>query len=212
MEGSYNAPSALSLPGAVKGVNKHINTTTTTTTTKAAEARAQVAILIADALAQRSMDTKWQVMNKCSSSAPCPIARATDYIWQLGLQNPASGLVPSSDYDQVLMLHFVGVWTTRVLPLLLVEPGCLDLADLATLSKCILVRRRSLKQRGPFWNGQSLSVAEVVVAPFADEILHGGQIPDSREFGALAAWLAAVRASPLVSNAAMQYTHVATPA
>ncbi|KAJ2057299.1 hypothetical protein GGI17_005733 [Coemansia sp. S146] len=200
MEGC-NASSALSLPGAVTPTNSTITTTTTTTTT-AAEVRAQVAMHIADALAQRYISTKHQVTDKISAPVLCPIARATDYIWQLGLQYPASGLVPSSDYGKVLIMHFVGIWTTRVLPLLLAESGGLASTDLAALSKCILARRRSVKQRGPFWNGQSLSIAEVVVAPFADEILHGGLIPDSREFGALAAWLAAVRASPLVSNAA----------
>ncbi|KAJ2506866.1 hypothetical protein IWW47_001378 [Coemansia sp. RSA 2052] len=146
-------------------------------------------------------DTKAWPADKDGAAALCPISRATDYIWQLGLQHPASGLVPSSDYDKVLVLHFVGLWTTRVLPLLLLaEPGGLSSADLAMLSKCILARRRSLKQRGPFWNGRSLSIAEVVVAPFADDILHAGLLPDTREFGPLCAWLAAVRASPVDSG------------
>ncbi|KAJ2042799.1 hypothetical protein GGI08_007603 [Coemansia sp. S2] len=211
MEGCNNAPSVLSLPGAVTSVTTPATITITTNTNTTTEVRAQVAMHIADALAQHYTSTKQQLRDNSSASVPCPIARATDYIWQLGLQYPASGLVPSSDYDQVLILHFVGVWTTRVLPLLLTESSGLALTDLATLSKCILARRRSLKQRGPFWNGQSLSIAEVVVAPFADDILHGGVIPDSREFGALAAWLASVRASPLVSNATTQYGDVVAP-
>ncbi|KAJ2754062.1 hypothetical protein GGI19_002677 [Coemansia pectinata] len=211
MEGCNNASSALSLPGAVTGATTPITSTTTTTTT-AAEVRAQVAMHIADALAQRYISTKCQVTYKASAPVLCPIARATDYIWQLGLRYPASGLVPSSDYGKVLIMHFVGVWTTRVLPLFLAESGGLASTDLATLNKCIVARRRTLKQRGPFWNGQSVSIAEVVVAPFADEILHSGLIPDSREFGALAAWLAAVRASPLVSNVATQYSDVVLPA
>ncbi|KAJ2821696.1 hypothetical protein FBU31_004820 [Coemansia sp. 'formosensis'] len=205
MEGcTNNAPGALPLSGAVTGTTayaKPINITTTTA--------AEVAMHIANALAQRPCNTKDQLNIKDSTtSILCPIARATDYIWQLGLQHPASGLVPSNDYGQALILHFVGVWTTRVLPLFLAESGSLASADLATLSKCILARRRSLKQRGPFWNGRSLSIAEVVVAPFANEILHGGMIPDSREFSALAAWLSAVRASPLVNNATSHLSEI----
>ncbi|KAJ2582420.1 hypothetical protein GGH95_001542 [Coemansia sp. RSA 1836] len=204
MEGCNNAPSALPLPGAVTA---SIAATDTTTTPTAAEVRARVAMHIANTLALRpdattAADSKAWPADKDGASALCPISRATDYIWQLGLQHPASGLVPSSDYDKVLVLHFVGLWTTRVLPLLLLaEPGGLSSADLAMLSKCILARRRSLKQRGPFWNGRSLSIAEVVVAPFADDILHAGLLPDTREFGPLCTWLAAVRASPVVSKA-----------
>ncbi|KAJ2741088.1 hypothetical protein GGI20_005429 [Coemansia sp. BCRC 34301] len=197
MEGCNNASSALPLPGAV---NSDIIDTTTTNTT--AEVRARVAMHIANTLALRTTAVTLPA-DKDRTAAMCPVLRATDYIWQLGLQCPASGLVPSSDYDKVLVLHFVGLWTTRVLPLLLSEPPCLPSADLATLSKCILARRCSLKQSGPFWNGRSLSIAEVVVAPFANDILHAGLLPDTREFGPLSAWLAAVCASPVVANAAI---------
>ncbi|KAJ2879362.1 hypothetical protein IWW38_006131, partial [Coemansia aciculifera] len=185
-----NAPSALPLSGAVTA-----NNTTSISTSTSATIYAQVAMHIANTLALRPTPTSAD----CTNCA-CPIAYATDYIWQLGLQCPASGLVPTSDYDKVLILHFLGLWTTRVLPLLLNRPesNCaLPLADLSVLSKCILSRRHSLKQRGPFWNGRELSIAEVTVAPFADDILHSGLLPDSSELGPLCAWLAAVRASPV---------------
>ncbi|KAJ2001227.1 hypothetical protein GGI04_000623 [Coemansia thaxteri] len=174
MEGSNGAPppSALPLPGAVKATS---------------------AVHIAHLLAHAHHP----------SAEYRDIAAAAAHIWQVGLQCPGSGLVPSSDCDQITVLQFVAIWTTRVLPRLLLSPeAALSSSDLAALSRSIAARRRGLKRRGPFWNGRALSIAEVVVAPFADDILHGALLPDSPEYAALATWLAAIRAAPVVSQAA----------
>ncbi|KAJ1893591.1 hypothetical protein LPJ66_005662 [Kickxella alabastrina] len=132
-------------------------------------------------------------------AAQHPAERAVDFVWQLGLVHPESGLVPDDDYGRIHMLQFLYIWATRVLPALHTAPEALVRScDLATLSSWIsLQRRRQKKQRGPFWNGRLPSAAEVVVAPFANHLLHAGIIPDTQEHGALASWLAAVQALSL---------------
>ncbi|KAJ2619795.1 hypothetical protein GGI25_006051 [Coemansia spiralis] len=124
-----------------------------------------------------------------------PMEHAVEYIWQLGLEHPESSLVPNGDYDCILTLQFVNSWAAHVLPALICSPLASPTADLARISRWIASRRRSLKLRGPFWNGRSLCIAEVIVAPFADALLHSdsGFIPDTQEFSTVATWLAAVR-------------------
>ncbi|KAJ2596924.1 hypothetical protein GGF39_003259 [Coemansia sp. RSA 1721] len=133
-----------------------------------------------------------------------PVEHAIDRIWQLGLEFPESGLVPGDDSDRIRMLQFLYTWAIRIVPALLVQSsdGSARASDLATLSGWIsLQRRRHTKSRGPFWNGRMPSAAEIVVAPFADTLLHSNVIPDSQEYGSLAAWLAALRALPQLSDA-----------
>ncbi|KAJ2401100.1 hypothetical protein GGI23_001620 [Coemansia sp. RSA 2559] len=134
-------------------------------------------------------------VNMVGSAGRNPVEHAAEYIWQLGLEHPESGLVPRSDYDRIATLQFVNIWIMHILPALFHSPRAPPSADLARLSKCIATRRHSLGRRGPFWNGPSLSIAEIVVAPFADVMLHDndGFIPDSQEYGAVSAWLAAIR-------------------
>ncbi|KAJ1663104.1 hypothetical protein IW140_005346 [Coemansia sp. RSA 1813] len=123
-----------------------------------------------------------------------PMEHAAEYIWQLGLEHPESGLVPGSDYDQIATLQFVNVWIMHVLPALVCSSPMSPSADLARLNKWIVSRRHALGRRGPFWNGRSLCIAEVIVAPFSDAMLHGSNfIPDSQEFSAVSSWLAAIR-------------------
>ncbi|KAJ1799357.1 hypothetical protein LPJ59_001883, partial [Coemansia sp. RSA 2399] len=125
-------------------------------------------------------------VNMVCSAGKNPVEHAAEYIWQLGLEHPESGLVPRSDYDRIATLQFVNIWIMHILPALFRSPLTPPSAELARLSKCIAMRRRSLGRRGPFWNGPSLCIAEIVVAPFADAMLHDndGFIPDSQEYGA----------------------------
>ncbi|KAJ2609621.1 hypothetical protein EV177_004374 [Coemansia sp. RSA 1804] len=107
---------------------------------------------------------------------------ATEHIWHLGLEHPESGLVPTSDYDKIVTLQFINIWSTNILPALVYSPHSPPFADLAMVNKWIVSRRSSLSRRGPFWNGRSPCIAEVVVAPFADALLHGNSfIFDTQE-------------------------------
>ncbi|KAJ1812909.1 hypothetical protein LPJ56_005343, partial [Coemansia sp. RSA 2599] len=127
------------------------------------------------------------------------VERAIDLVWQLGLEFPDSGLVPEDDSGRIRLLQFLYTWATRVVPALHLQPSESPARayDLATLSSWIALQRRCYaKSKGPFWNGRMPGAAEVVVAPFADLLLHSDAIPDSQEYGSLAAWLAALRALP----------------
>ncbi|KAJ1642195.1 hypothetical protein LPJ64_005932 [Coemansia asiatica] len=132
-----------------------------------------------------------------------PAEHAVDLIWQLGIELPESGLVPEDDSGRIRMLQFLYTWATRIVPVLHLQPSeCpARTCDLAMLSSWIaLQRRRHAKSKGPFWNGRMPSAAEIVVAPFADLVLHSNIIPDSQEFGSLAVWLAAIRALPQLAD------------
>ncbi|KAJ2496313.1 hypothetical protein GGI11_008248 [Coemansia sp. RSA 2049] len=151
-------------------------------------------VQIAYMLAGISPESAISVTRSVGRSA---MEHATEHIWHLGLEHPESGLVPTSDYDQIVTLQFINIWSTNILPALVYSPHSPPFADLAMVNKWIVSRRSSLSRRGPFWNGRSPCIAEVVVAPFADALLHGNSfIPDTQECSAVSSWLAAVRCMP----------------
>ncbi|KAJ2546725.1 hypothetical protein EV175_005492 [Coemansia sp. RSA 1933] len=159
------------------------------------EAYADEAIKLACSLTDLSLLYS-DCANMPRAAGKSPVEHAVECIWCLGLEHPESGLVPADSYDQIATLKFVNVWTMHILPALLCSQRTPPSAGLASLSKSIVSRRHAMGRRGPFWNGRSMSIAEIVVAPFADAILHSnGFIPDSPEYAAVSTWLAAIRAA-----------------
>ncbi|ORX66540.1 hypothetical protein DL89DRAFT_324954 [Linderina pennispora] len=123
--------------------------------------------------------------------------RAIDFVWRLGAEYPETQLVPAGDHARIYMLQFVGLWTSSVLPAV-ISGTKVNENDLVTLAKWLKWQRHANQRKGPFWLGRRIALPEVVVAPFVDELLFDGRMPDSPECAALAAWLAAIQASLLI--------------